>query len=903
MLLSHVIFLCHGEPLSQALSLLKAKLLCLAGQLGGEKKIKISIPVKTEDDTTILDFNKDIKFNENLYSTSAILDKNISFDEGGTWLMTLPVVLPTSKNTTQIKNLHTLTQITQLSFNNLDSLNKIDISNMQKLESITINNCKNLTSINTAGCTNLQKISIHNCPVINEINRLGNLKNLTSICISKTFINPKAPANVETSQIFKDILAKENLTELDLSYNNFLIGTIDLSKLTNLKTLNLSCCPILACNVDSISQMTKLTTLKLFGNPNFMGTINFATLKKEEFFEEIDIVNTSFNVTNISGVKTKNFMFSRSLIANQYELKNFEIQYKVQQEIKEQEIKEQEKINSILSYLLSLNGQKAATSPLENIILYHVNGLNQNTLNLQNECGYFALYYAFLCLEALEEKPSLSYSENWLKQDSLKTKLESWRRAQDDYLRESDLQLIGLQQLQSKKPFSAYIGKNQFACVPAAYLFEENLFANFFDIDNLKLFLKIENSFNTKKSHCAAYILATTGHYYCMVCIKDGKGKNIQAFIVDGLNNKGHLFDTPINKMILQGVSPSYNLISAYLERQFSFLKKGFKTTDGSLRENIINYIKTFKPTIILSTKTVTAALKTIDSLALDEEVISEKYKKESQEGLTNQKTYIKNFLEEQNFYHESRLIDKTAVRDVKVLSQNQKLGDTYGQSLYGCGFQSVKNIIFLTALLNATTFNEKKAFAKKLEDAQTFIELFEKNGDKSWYHVWMTARQNENDNTLDKKHFDHPPARVKDIENLKNQIANGQAASPDDVNAKNVMQNAIVLGDIDEIKGGNEKIKEIKNELKKESSIVPILLYYKNKWGYALEKYGRHWISVVIQKRPTDFGTLEIFFADSWRSAGCYSKDQGPTPNNPDLTAAQKNWEVMETLLDVLKK
>jgi len=118
-------------------------------------------------------------------------------------------------------------------------------------------------------------------------------------------------------------------------------------------------------------------------------------------------------------------------------------------------------------------------------------------------------------------------------------------------------------------------------------------------------------------------------------------------------------------------------------------------------------------------------------------------------------------------------------IYDVKVLSQNQRYsGSKYFRPLYGCGFHSLKNTIFLTQCACDKKCNALGYF-QKLVNKKIFVNLFEKDNQKSWYFLWYQYRLEKSVYKVNQKFLlDDPPTQNYDLENLKQKIIDGKAGA-----------------------------------------------------------------------------------------------------------------------------
>ncbi|MFH1831885.1 MAG: hypothetical protein ABH827_03725 [bacterium] len=253
--------------------------------------------------------------------------------------------------------------------------------------------------------------------------------------------------------------------------------------------------------------------------------------------------------------------------------------------------------------------------------------------------------------------------------------------------------------------------------------------------------------------------------------------------------------------------------------------------------------------------------------------------------------------------------INSTNFYDVKVFTQCdpgplQNIGAKKFRNLYGCGFHSLKNVLFLTSIILAGNTEQLKA---ELDSAQTFTHYFEaptpllanrpapKNlqdwqykwdgdtGNKSWYYVWEEYRKSKNipaPGFTPQTYLDDPPTQDHDLENLKQKIITQEALAP--AGSVGIAKNLTIIEYIDEKNYLNTtlsdaiKLLKLAKEFEKQDTIIlPFQISYTHKYStnwqrnpninapHPYGKTGRHWIAVVINKYNK---TTEVFFTDSWR-------------------------------------
>jgi len=317
------------------------------------------------------------------------------------------------------------------------------------------------------------------------------------------------------------------------------------------------------------------------------------------------------------------------------------------------ENREHARIKAISEYLEKLNSIESVS--IENIEVKHVEGLDQIKAGMSDACGYFALYYANLCIQALTQKNPQDFLKNhWLKKDDsggLKSMHDEWKSVIDktinerfkeaktiEDLKKPDLPMIGLDYLHKKNTFfKSALEKKQFAYAPASYIISDvEQLCNIFTNEEIQHFLDIENIIKLQKSHLAAAILSIKDHYYTLIYLK--YDNQIKAFIVDGLNKTG-LIDQPINKIILGGLNQKSNIISCYMEKQFSSILKNWRIVNfGEIRDYINNFLQAFATTITLKNDTI----KTMKN------VVDEKLKKINNERIFSSSPNLDKELEEE---------------------------------------------------------------------------------------------------------------------------------------------------------------------------------------------------------------------------------------------------------------
>lgn len=240
------------------------------------------------------------------------------------------------------------------------------------------------------------------------------------------------------------------------------------------------------------------------------------------------------------------------------------------------------------------------------------------------------------------------------------------------------------------------------------------------------------------------------------------------------------------------------------------------------------------------------------------------------------------------------KTFSNTAIYDVRVLSQTRALpGSSYYRTLYGCGFQAIKNMIFITKILQSTPQHPSTQDIQGLTSAPIFLNYFEHNPfQSSWYSIWKDYRIAHNINW---NPMDDPPTQDYDLENLKTKIIEHKARAPE--HAREIMDQANIF---EYLEGGQLHKTTLADALlliqlaqdfqERDSVILPCALAYthhyttpwqaKNPEVYG--SLGRHWIAVVVNKWH---GSIEAFFADGWRNS----------------TYTHKNWGSVELLLQWL--
>lgn len=187
------------------------------------------------------------------------------------------------------------------------------------------------------------------------------------------------------------------------------------------------------------------------------------------------------------------------------------------------------------------------------------------------------------------------------------------------------------------------------------------------------------------------------------------------------------------------------------------------------------------------------------------------------------------------------------------------------GKNECGCGLHTMKNLIFMTKVLDAKTENKRKKAIEKMDDRDVFNHYV--NGSKSsedeggvsnWVSIWSKGKVGSGHCPT----FDNPPARYLDTINLRTAILNNNAFAPQ--GSKEVLNRAIMLGDIDKVSNNQDVwtsgIKELRECMKKKSHfVIPIHIYYSWKDG---SETIHHWMAVVLRGFKNNI--LEIFVVES---------------------------------------
>jgi hypothetical protein len=193
----------------------------------------------------------------------------------------------------------------------------------------------------------------------------------------------------------------------------------------------------------------------------------------------------------------------------------------------------------------------------------------------------------------------------------------------------------------------------------------------------------------------------------------------------------------------------------------------------------------------------------------------------------------------------------------------------SYGAKQYfgkcGCGLHAMKNLIFMTKILDAKTDEERNKAIQSMNSHKVFLDYLEGSkaagdvgGAKNWLSIWGAGKSG----SFHCPTFDNPPARYEDAINLRDAIFNGIAFAP--TGSKEILKRAVILGDIEKVSNNSgvwsNGIDELKKRMSEKSCfIIPIHIYYT--W-YDGSYPVRHWIAIVL--RGLKNNNLEIFFIES---------------------------------------